>query len=109
VEDGAQVGGIVAVRDAQAAAVGEDEFEGRWRAGIVVSDVDGEERDRLGGLAGAAVALPKGSPPGVEGGDGEVLALAEGADGEAAALPLVDQVPPVLFLVSITGFALGHG
>jgi hypothetical protein len=97
------------MRDEEAAVVGQDEFEGRWRVAVVGSNVDGEERDWWGGRTGAGVALPEGSPPGVEGGDGEVLALAEVTDGEPAALPEVDQLSPALFLTGIAGFALGHG
>jgi hypothetical protein len=33
-----------------AMAVGQDEFEGRWRVAVVGSDVDGEERDGWGAI-----------------------------------------------------------
>jgi hypothetical protein len=103
------VGGVEAVRDAEATSAGEDEFEGRWRVGGVGLDVDGEEGDRRGGRPRGAVALPEPFPPGVEGEDGEVLTLADVVDGESAALSPVDQVSPVPFLMRITAFALGHG
>jgi hypothetical protein len=95
--------------DAEAAAVGEDEFEGRWRVGAVVADVDGEEGDGGGGPVGLAVAPAEGAAPGVEGGDGEAMASAEVADGEPAVLPALDQPSPVLFLAGVVGFASGHG
>jgi hypothetical protein len=101
----AQLGVVVAGRDAETAAVGQDEFEVRWRIRFVRANVDGEERDR----AAAAVALAEGAAPGVEGRDGEVVALAEGTDGEAAALPLVHELSPEPFLGGIAGFAVGHG
>ena len=47
-----QLGVVVAGRDAETAATGQDEFEGRWRVGFVGSNVDGEERDRWGDRAG---------------------------------------------------------
>ena len=84
------MGGLEAGRDAEAAAVSQDEFEGRGRVGGVVPDLDGHEGDGRRGRLGLAVALTEGSPPGVEGGDGEALALAEGADGEATPLPAGD-------------------
>jgi hypothetical protein len=55
-------------------------------------DVNGEEGNGIGGLGhpGHGFAWLKPSSPGVEGRDGEAMAFAEVADGEAAALPLVD-------------------
>ena len=103
------MGGLEAGRDAEAAAVSQDEFEGRRPGGVVVADLNGHEGDGRRGRLGLAVALAEGPPPGVEGGDGEALALAEGADGEATPLPAGDQVAPALFLTGIAGLALGHG
>jgi hypothetical protein len=100
-----QVGGVEAGRDAETAAVGQDEFEGSGRVSSVMPDLDGHEGDGRSGRVGPAVALADGSPPGVEGRDGEALALAEGADGEAAPLPACDQVAPVLLLTGIAGLA----
>jgi hypothetical protein len=100
------LGVVVAGWDAETAAVGQDKFEGRWRVVRVGSHVDGQERDR--GPDGAG-ALAEGSSPSVEGRDGEVVALAEGADGEAAVGPLVHPLSPVLFLGGIARFAVGHG
>ena len=110
-EDAAQVRGVEAVRDAQAAAIGANEVERRLGFGVIVADVDREERHGLGGLGlvREAVALDDGTAPGVEGGHGEVVALAEDTDGESTALPSLDQLSPVPFLVGIAGFALWHG
>ena len=99
------MGGVEAVRDAEAAAVGPGEFERLWRVGIVVADVDGEEGNWRGGLVVQAVALPESSSPGVERGHGEVMALAEGTDGEPAVLPALDEFSPVLLLSGIAGLA----
>ena len=103
--------GVEAVRDAQAAAIGANEVERRLGFGVIVADVDREERHGLGGLGlvREAVALDDGTAPGVEGGHGEVVALAEDTDGESTALPSLDQLSPVPFLVGIAGFALWHG
>jgi len=103
--------GIKARGDAKAASVREDEFKGRSRDGVVVLDVDREEGDRSRGLGRArqAGALLECASPGVEGGDGEAKAFAEGADGESAGLPAFDQSLPVLFLAGIAGLAVGHG
>jgi hypothetical protein len=74
-------------------------------------DVNREEGDGIGGTGhrGSGFTWLKPSSPGVEGRDGEAEAFAESADGEAAALPLVDQLSPVLFLAGIAGLASGHG
>jgi len=101
--------GIKARGDAKAASVRQDEFKGRSRVGVVVLDVDREEGDRRRGLGRArlAVALLECSSPGVEGGNGEAMAFAEGADGEPAVLPAFDQLSPVLFLAGIAGLPWG--
>jgi len=103
--------GVKAWGDAKAAAVGEDQFQGRSRFGIVMLDVNREEGDRGRSLGRAwqAIALLEGSSPGVEGGNGEALAFAEGTDGEAAGLPAFDESLPVLLLGGIAGLAVGHG
>ena len=67
------MGGVEAVRDAEAVSVGQDAFEGRSRVSVVALHVDGEEGNRRGGLVRQGIALPEASSPGVEGGDGEVI------------------------------------
>jgi hypothetical protein len=87
---------------------GEGEFKGRSRVDVVVLDVDREEGDRTGSLGHVreAVALLEGSSPGVEGGRGQAMTPAEGAHGQAAALPTFENLTPVLLLTGIAGFAL---
>lgn len=102
------MGGVEAGRDAQATSVGQDEFEGQSCVGVVMVDVDGEEGNWRAGLVVQAVALPKGSSPGVEGRDGEAMALAEDADRESAVLPAVEEFSPVLLLTGIAGVTLWH-
>jgi hypothetical protein len=103
--------GIKALGDAQTPPASEDEFKGRSRGGVVVPDVDREEGNRIGvlGRARQTVALLECSSPGVEGGNGEAVVFAKGADGESALLPAFDQSSPVLFLAGIAGLAVGHG
>ena len=103
--------GIKARWNAQAPPAGEDELKGRWRGGVVVPDVDRKEGNRSGGWGRTrqTVALLECSAPGVEGGNGEAVVCAEGANGKSALLPAFDQSSPVLFLAGIAGFAVGHG
>jgi hypothetical protein len=103
--------GIEARWNAQAPPPGEDEFKGRSWGGVVVLDVDREEGDRSKrlGRARQTVALLECSSPGVEGGNGEAVVFAKGADGESAGLPAFNQSLPVLFLAGIAGLAVGHG
>src|SRR5204863_6928391 len=56
-----------------------------------------------------SVALIEGSSPGVERRLGAALLAAEGANGQSAALPALQQSPPVAFLARITRVALWHG
>jgi hypothetical protein len=60
--------------------------------GGLVLYVNREEGNGIGGLRTVrrAVALLESSSPGVEGGNGEAMAFAKGADGESAPLPLFD-------------------
>jgi hypothetical protein len=78
--------------------------------GQVVSEVEGDEGERRGrgGRRGRLRALGQGSAPGVEGGFGEAVSSAEGADGEAAVLPAGEGVAPELLFAGVTGLALRH-
>jgi hypothetical protein len=88
---------------------GQDDFERRCRRRCVVTDVEGHEGEGfVGGSAGGRL-LVKEASPGVEGGFGQVVAPAEVSDGQAAMLPAFEELPPVLFLAGIAGFALWHG
>ena len=99
--------GIEGSGDAQAAAAGQDEFEGVARgAGRFVGDGEGEEA--WPGVSLAVVLLQSASP-GVEAGRDQAVDLAEGGDGQAAGLPLPHEVSPPLFFGGIARFAHGHG
>jgi hypothetical protein len=93
------------------ATAAKDQFQGTWRVGVVVLDVDGEESDGTGALITVRGALPFPQPPspGVEGGFGQAMAPAESAYGQAAALPAFEELPPVSLLVGIAGYGLRHG
>ena len=59
-------------------------------------------------VAAAASRCCKVASPGVEAGLGEAVPGAEGPDGQAAFLPLVNPAAPLLFFARIARFALGH-
>ena len=68
---------------------------------IIGDDVDRHEGDRSG------ITLLQCTSPSVEAGRCEVVALAEGADGEAAALPEFEPAPPLTFLAQGRAVCLG--
>jgi len=106
----AEGGRVEGLGDAEEAAIAEDEFESR-RGGRrwVMTDVEGHEGEGLIVARAGRRALGKGTSPGVEGGFGQAMTLAEGAHGQATVLPTFEELSPVLFLAWITGFAVWHG
>src|SRR4051794_26752263 len=81
---------------------------GRGRRRVVTDSEGNEGQGFVGGRVGC-LALGKGSSPGIESGFGQAMPPTENAHGQAAVLPAIQELPPVLFLARVTGFALWHG
>jgi hypothetical protein len=107
-QEAAESGRVEAGRDAKASAVAEDKFERQrgWRR--VVPDFEGHESERLVGGGSRGRSFAQESPPGVEGGFGELVAATEGSHGQAAALPEFKELSPVLCFTRIGWVALWH-
>jgi hypothetical protein len=95
-QEAAESGRVEAGRDAKAAAVAEDEFQGRRSGRRVVADFEGHEGERLVGDGSRGRPFAQESSPGVEGGFGQTVAAAEGAHRQATAPPEFKELSPVL-------------
>ena len=69
------MGGVEAARDAKAASVGENEFNGRPRLSVIWPDMYGEEGSSCSLVVGKAIVLTQSASPVVEGGDGKLMAI----------------------------------
>jgi hypothetical protein len=96
--------------DTEESAVAENEFEDRGRRRwCVMKGIKGDESKGFVGGGVGGRELGEGSSPGIKSGFGQAMPPTKNPYGQAAVLPAFQELPPVLFLARVTGFALWHG